>query len=176
MPPARCEQICQAEVSPITVGVAVRESGVGRGCTRGQPTGWLFGSRLGAFSGHDLEARDAFVAEPEPVREIDGAAGKVAREVGVHVMAFDVVDLAQGNRAQHLHPVLVGASDRRPPRADPGVTVSLLVLVEHGRVVREAGDDCVDVAAVRGSQIFGDDRCYGSGNLPVPPFVRCGRC
>jgi hypothetical protein len=33
-----------------------------------------------------------------------------------------------------------------------------LVLVEHGRVVREAGDDGVAVTAVCRGQVLGDDR------------------
>ena len=111
-----------------------------------------------AFGGHDLEERDESVAQPEPVREFDGAAREVAFEVGVHVMAFDAVDRTPADRAPHLDGVLVGSGHLRSPLPDPGVTVPLLVLVEHGRVVREAGDDGVDVTTVRSCEVLGDDR------------------
>jgi hypothetical protein len=40
--------------------------------------------RLDAFGGRDLETGDASVAQLEPVRQIHGAAGEVALEMGVY--------------------------------------------------------------------------------------------
>ena len=85
-------------------------------------------------------------------------------------MAFDAVDITPVNGAPHLDRVFIDIGHQRSPPPDPGVTVPLLILVDDDRVVREVGNDDVDVTAGRRGEILGDDRRQRARHRGVPSF------
>src|SRR5690348_10271976 len=87
----------------------------------------------------------------------------------VHVVMFGAVRLAQRLRSRDLDGVLVGRGDGGAPAPDRGRAPPFPAFVHDHRVLGEAADNGLGVAAVRRGQVLGDDRrqrpCRGRGGL-----------
>jgi len=76
----------------------------------------------------------------------------------VHVVMFGAIRLAHRRRSRDLNGVLVGRGDGGTPSPDRGHAPPFPALVHDHRVLSEATDNRLGVAAVRRGQILGDDR------------------